>query len=441
MREPKIDLIAKLLVQQRSRRRFLRTVLGVLIGAETRQVADRASASSQSQCSFIEVLCPASFGGYECVNTSRDAYNCGGCGNECIGGSSCEYGQCVCGFGEEGCIDRYGGAECTNISNDPSNCGGCGVTCPNGSSCHVGICECGFGNSNCPDSTKCQNGDCDCQVWQTLCPVNSFQIDFDFWCVNTNDDSSNCGDCGVICPPGSYCIGGRCTCRLAMTLCPAERGNQECVDMRSDINNCGGCENQCPNDGRCDEGICVARPSDQALESEGIPFGVDKVTNSELTVEAFGEFLPRTFAGHELIANLDKVSREAELYPGLIDSTMYLYMDPAEPNVPYAVAVGNVSILPGTENLPRFMKDLLSNCSPSIGCEELQTNVGRSGRVTYVFLSYLIEDETELFYSLVWGETNESLVYTLEAFSQQNIENLVHGFVNNALAAMNDSVD
>jgi hypothetical protein len=441
VREPKLDLIAKLLVQQRSRRSFLRAAMGVLVGIGARSSVKLPLGAAQSGCSLMQELCPAVFGGYECVNRSDDDLNCGGCGNECIGGSVCQYGECLCRYDEEACSDGYGRAKCTKIQNDPNNCGGCGVACPSGSSCQFGTCTCRSDTGDCPDSTKCQDGDCDCKPWQTLCPVDLRLYDFDFWCVNTDDDSSNCGDCGVTCPPGSHCLGGRCTCRIGKTLCPAGRDDQQCVDTLTDINNCGVCGNRCPIDGSCKDGVCTARPSDQVADPDSTPFGVGEVTDSELTAEKFGEYVPAKFPGHELISDLDTQSREAAIYPGLKDSTMFLYMDPTEPNAPYAIALGNVSVLPATKNNPALLGDLLAECSPSSGCEVLQQNVDRPGRAAFAFLSYQLEKESELYYWLVWGEVGRSLVYTLAAFSQPNFENLVYGFVNNALAARDDSLD
>jgi hypothetical protein len=29
--------------------------------------------------------------------------------------------------------------------------------------------------------------------------------------VNTNNDTSNCGECGRVCPSGMFCSGGGCT--------------------------------------------------------------------------------------------------------------------------------------------------------------------------------------------------------------------------------------
>jgi hypothetical protein len=168
---------------------------------------------------------------------------------------------------------------------------------------------------------------------------------------------------------------------------------------------------------------------------------VGEVTDSDLTVEKFGEFLPERFPGHELIRNLDKESREARIYLGLEDSTMFLYMDPTKPSAPYAIALGNVSELPTTTDNPEFLNGLVAECSSSFGCEVLQQNANRAGRGAYTFSSYQLEKESELYYWLAWGEVGGSLVYTLAAFSQQNFENLVYGFVNNALAAREGSLE
>jgi hypothetical protein len=219
-------------------------------------------------------------------------------------------------------------------------------------------------------------------------------------------------------------------------MCPGDRGESQCFDTDNDVDHCGNCWTRCPVDGKCEDGICVSRDSDSVPDFESTPFGVGDVTNSELTAEQFGTFLPKKFPGHELITNLDRGSWEAVMYQGLNDSTMYLYMDPGDPNAQYAVAVGNVSVLPLTTDMRGFLTDLEFACNPSSGCEVLQQNIIRPGRVTYVFLSHRFNDQPDPYYSLIWGETRGSLVYTLEAFTQTNFENLANGFVNNALAAM-----
>jgi hypothetical protein len=114
---------------------------------------------------------------------------------------------------------------------------------------------------------------------------------------------------------------------------------------------------------------------------------------------------------------------------------MYLYQDPKDPNAQFAVAVGSVSKLPLSRDMLDFLADWTDGCRPLVNCEVLQQNITRPGRVVYAFLSYLFEGQPDPYYSLVWGETGESLVYTLEAFTQTNFENLANGFVNNARAA------
>lgn len=221
-----------------------------------------------------------------------------------------------------------------------------------------------------------------------------------------------------------------------MTMCPGDRGESQCFDTDNDIDHCGDCWNKCPVDGRCEDGICEARASDYIPDPESTPFGVAEVTNSELTADQFGKFLPKEFPGHELITNLDRESREAVMYPGLDDSTMYLYLDPKDANTKYAVAAGNVSELPATFDMVEFLGSQVDGCSPEYSCEVLQQNATKPGRVAYVFLSHLFQERPEPYYSLIWGESDGSLVYTLEAFTQTNFENLAHGFVNNAHTAM-----
>ena len=63
-------------------------------------------------------------------------------------------------------------------------------------------------------------------------------------CVDTTNDSLNCGECDNTCPAGSPCNGGVCDCPDGTSLCAGE-----CVDVLSDPLHCGGC------DAPCDDGL------------------------------------------------------------------------------------------------------------------------------------------------------------------------------------------
>ncbi|KAK4415373.1 hypothetical protein Salat_2644700 [Sesamum alatum] len=57
-------------------------------------------------------------------------------------------------------------------------------------------------------------------------------------CVETTQDSNNCGTCGRKCAFGEACCRG------------------ECVNLSYDKRHCGFCNNMCMIDGRCVYGIC-----------------------------------------------------------------------------------------------------------------------------------------------------------------------------------------
>ncbi|QQR90642.1 MAG: hypothetical protein IPJ88_02550 [Myxococcales bacterium] len=73
----------------------------------------------------------------ECVDTSTDNNNCGGCGVVCGAHERCDFAQCECdslaGF-------QVCGESCTSINSDSANCGGCGLACNEGENCQQGSC-------------------------------------------------------------------------------------------------------------------------------------------------------------------------------------------------------------------------------------------------------------------------------------------------------------
>ncbi len=81
-------------------------------------------------CADPQVICND-----QCVDTSLDPENCGGCSNICASGV-CLVGTClVCASDESVC-----GQTCMNLATDPDNCGTCGNSCGSGL-CSNGLCE------------------------------------------------------------------------------------------------------------------------------------------------------------------------------------------------------------------------------------------------------------------------------------------------------------
>jgi hypothetical protein len=81
-------------------------------------------------------------------------------------------------------------------------------------------------------------------------------------CVDTTQDSENCGTCGTVCTDGTTCMSGMCACTVEQTMCPTVG----CVDLSTDPSNCGGCGQPCvlPNAvpacklGQCTVASCSA---------------------------------------------------------------------------------------------------------------------------------------------------------------------------------------
>jgi hypothetical protein len=85
-----------------------------------------------------------------CVDTSRDAQNCGACGNACAAPNAaigtCSAGKCVvmCDAQRTLC-----GNACVNVARNANHCGMCGNRCPGNQMCRQGQCGGnGMGNGN-----------------------------------------------------------------------------------------------------------------------------------------------------------------------------------------------------------------------------------------------------------------------------------------------------
>jgi hypothetical protein len=121
--------------------------------------------------------------------------NCGGCGDACPAGKSCEYDinsnwyRCLCDGGETNC-----GGYCTRLDDNPWSCGACGYACPGIDRPHfVATCRFGVCAGRCED----KYADCD-RIGDNGCEINIYV------------DNRNCGACGNACAPNQVCSGGKC---------------------------------------------------------------------------------------------------------------------------------------------------------------------------------------------------------------------------------------
>lgn len=71
--------------------------------------------------------------------------------------------------------------------------------------------------------------------------------------TNLQNDSTNCGACGVACPVGDVCTNGTCSlqCSAGQTNC-----NGSCKNLQNDSTNCGACGNACAVGLVCTNGVC-----------------------------------------------------------------------------------------------------------------------------------------------------------------------------------------
>jgi hypothetical protein len=96
-------------------------------------------------CEGSERLC-----GTACTDTSKDAENCGTCGNVCDSARTCSGGKCVCATGYTECSGT-----CVDTQIDAQNCGGCGKNCTG--PCSGGSCQESSCTANMPQKDKKTN--------------------------------------------------------------------------------------------------------------------------------------------------------------------------------------------------------------------------------------------------------------------------------------------
>jgi hypothetical protein len=192
------------------------------------------------------------------VNIASDDDNCGDCGHACpqgmqfCGGSQCSAISCT---PPQADCDGLASNQCeVDTSNDAANCGACKHVCGAAQgtpACTGGGCQ-----------FACNGGFAHCS--------NDPADDADGCNVDTTSDSSNCGSCGHACATAAgsgsaSCSSGNCqfNCTAPYVDCGSGHDDNGCnVNTSNDASNCGGCGIHCngPNTtGSCESGVCTCK--------------------------------------------------------------------------------------------------------------------------------------------------------------------------------------
>lgn len=236
-----------------------------------------------------------------CIHPLADTKNCGSCGWECDTDEHCVNGRCAAikptGSCDSGCPNATCcGNTCTDLRTDADNCGSCGHSCATNAFCNNGECSaacvcpsgqvcnasgecvepcggrgcdknqiccndkcvaadmadhCGTCDNKCSGNTPvCSNGTC---VEGCLNTPESMLCGSK--CVNTTNDSANCGSCGKTCTSSQHCVAGNCECKPKSC---AELG-KSCGTVDDGCGNALEC-GSCAQGQTCNDGVCGCKP-------------------------------------------------------------------------------------------------------------------------------------------------------------------------------------
>ncbi len=223
--------------------------------------------------------------------TTGDLANCGGCNIACAAPANavpaCVLGGCVsaCAPGYvDTDRDRANGCECKVSNNGVEICDGVDNDCNgvaddgvmavvyDGPAGTMGIGVCAAGVQRCeggklvalkpaqlPTQEICDGLDNNCDK----------RVDEGF---DLQNDSRNCGGCGILCAGGAACQQGKCPGGTMtdggvggmggnLAICKNSAGGPNCVDLFHDVENCGTCGHACPTTQYCASGVCGTPPS------------------------------------------------------------------------------------------------------------------------------------------------------------------------------------
>jgi alpha-tubulin suppressor-like RCC1 family protein len=192
----------------------------------------------------------------DCISTTNNMYNCGGCGIVCptfnVDISTCTSGICTftCPVGSLDCNGQYQDG-CEASISSLTTCGSCSKTChpTQTQSCIDGNCVCnaGFSGSLCQtninecDSNPCFNGG-SCNDL-----VNGFS------CTCTSDYSGNlCQSLANVCSSNPCQNGASCLLGSQSYLCTCPAGYSGSL-CQTNINECA--SNPCQNSGSCFDAV------------------------------------------------------------------------------------------------------------------------------------------------------------------------------------------
>lgn len=320
----RFDSLTRTMAGGGSRRRFLSAV-ACLVGGAAMTRAEAACPSGQYAGSGGRCLCktsgrPPTAGGCpcgagqtncngDCVDTSRDTLNCGGCGNLCPSPDPCAVPFCLGATCQ--LSPAAAGTPCraaTRSCEGPSSCDGSSTTCPPNPVLGVGtLCRAAAGPCDLDESCDGQSPDCPPDLFQPdtvlcrpaagvcegdsycsgtgpdcppnlkgtyLCRALAGPCDLDEFCDGVSPDcppdafeppTHLCGPSQNVCAEDSYCSGtdwgcppnppkpDNTPCRDGAVCCGAV-----CSDLGSDPSNCGACGNVCGGGQGCFAGTCCA---------------------------------------------------------------------------------------------------------------------------------------------------------------------------------------
>ena len=236
---------------------WLLVVVAVVVGVARAQQETATGVATSAPLSTTDIVCPENetLCSQACVNLQNDTQNCGECGYLC-GLLACVAGECGCeDTGEdiceqgtrccEHCCDDF----CRNVTDDDDHCGGCGIACNQTQDCVDSICVSILTTTQPLPSTS----GIVCAENETYCSQE---------CVSLQNDTQNCGECGVRCAALAPCENGTCGCSFGKPRCTGVccGHTQECchgVCLESDDLHCGDECVQCSSVESCVNGSCV----------------------------------------------------------------------------------------------------------------------------------------------------------------------------------------